>query len=1284
MPPKVYDIHKRSTSGHYHRLLGLAVTLALSTTAQAATITWTGSGDGISLFQEANWDAAGGTLSGDYILKSTGETPHDLAINIVDNIGGGNGWNGTLDLGGVGSLTVNGTTDYFRMSTSGDATLANGTAIFKKGTDDYDFQGLWSNMDVTITSGGITTAGNLSLDSGTTVNTQWMSQNTITMAGASTLNVSGNGNVFANGLVNLIDADSKIVFTGGKTVAAVIADHLSGDVSDTSTTAAGRILVAGAGAVQGQNINVYTDAQTGYTTAQRLTIPLPEYTSDGPNIIFVICDDLGYGDLGVLFQNSRSADEPKHATPKLDTMATGGMQLNSHYAAAPVCAPARASLLNGVHQGHATVRDNQFDKALGNNHTLASMLNVAGYKTAAFGKWGLQGNGTKPYWEAHPLNRGFDYFYGYIRHGDGHLHYPKEDNKEVYENYNEVRSDLDLCYTTDLFTARAKQWIIDHLASDEADKPMFLYLAYDTPHAKLQYPSTAYPAGGGLSGGVQWTGTPGAMINTATGTYDGYIHPDYATATYDHDNNPATAEVAWPDMSKRWAAGVRRVDDAMGDLLTLLDDLNIADNTLVVFTSDNGVTKESYFAQAFEPGFFDSFGPFDGIKRDTWEGGIRVPTFAYWPGTITSGSISNTPSAFWDWMPTFAELAGQPVPAVTDGVSLVPELKATGQRANSTIYVEYYQNGSTPNYPEFEADHQGRSRQQMQVIQMEGYKGIRYNITSHSDNFEIYDVINDPKETTNLATNSQFVSMQQRMKDRVLQVRRPNSTAPRPYDNEVVPAAVVLDNFTSEQTNYAVFEGEWAWLPDFDTLTPDASGALASVGLSIAPAVAKYGIQFSGYLDIPTTGDYTFYLTSDSGSSLRIHDALVIDDDYTHTGAEVSATIKLAAGKHPYILSYRNAGRTAALNFQYEGPGISKQTVPSARFALPSGTPETVSTDSLLDDPNWIADPIGGGAGATDQWRWSNPGITWETSSANSGGVQGSFTAGSVTLTSHYNIFAHPMYDAEKLRINGIEPNWDPADFSYVSTSSYDPLHILHGWYTATLTTADGSFTATSGLGKLHDGPTRQTHDNSVLQTNLATAWNTPLSWDTDPFSSGGVLLSDIQNIQVVFHASTVAGNTGATGSSTLTLNRSGIELSADFRDAYNAWAEDNNISDTPNDDSDQDSLTALAEYAFNLNPKSADYTRITPASGNSGLPYWEVDNSNQRLRLEFIRRRNDPALSYSVQFINDLKSTAWSISHAPIDVTAIDPVWERVIVHDTQTTNDSPTRFGRVSISQN
>jgi hypothetical protein len=466
-------------------------------------------------------------------------------------------------------------------------------------------------------------------------------------------------------------------------------------------------------------------------------------------------------------------------------------------------------------------------------------------------------------------------------------------------------------------------------------------------------------------------------------------------------------------------------------------------------------------------------------------------------------------------------------------------------------------------------------------------------------------------------------------------------------------------------------------------MTPDTSGIVADIDLSIAPAVSEYGIQFSGYLDIPTTGDYTFYLASDSGSSLRIHNALVIDDDYAHTGAEVSGTIKLAAGKHPFTLSYRNAGRTAALNFQYEGPGIAKQIVPSASFALPSGTPETVRTDSLLDDPSWIVDPMDGGAVAANQWSWSNPGITWETSSSNTGDIQDSFIAGSVTLSSHYNLFAHPMYDPQKLRINGIGLDWSAADFSYSSTASYDPLHVLNGWYRITLTTADGNFTATSGIGKLHDGPTRQTDGNGTLQSNLAAAWNTPLTWDTDPFVSGGMLASEIQNIQVVFYAATETGNAAASGSSWLTINNSGIFFSADFRDAYTAWAASNGIAENPNGNSDSDPLSDLAEYAFNLNPTAADYTHLTPSSGSTGLPYWQVDNSNQRLSVEFIRRRNDPSLNYSVKFTGNLLET-WNTVGSPTAVTPIDPVWERVVVHDSQTTNDAQSRFGRVHIMQN
>src|SRR5207302_441637 len=153
-------------------------------------------------------------------------------------------------------------------------------------------------------------------------------------------------------------------------------------------------------------------------------------------------------------------------------------------------------------------------------------------------------------------NRGFDSYYGYIRHADGHEHYPKEGlyrgAKEVWDNRTEVSAGLDRCYTADLWTARAKQWIIDQHRSHAA-QPFFLYLAYDTPHATLELPTQAYPAGGGLHGGLQWLGRPGEMINTASGTIDSWYHPDYASATWDHDNDPSTPEHAWPDVYKRYA-----------------------------------------------------------------------------------------------------------------------------------------------------------------------------------------------------------------------------------------------------------------------------------------------------------------------------------------------------------------------------------------------------------------------------------------------------------------------------------------------------------------------------------------------------------------------------------------------------------------------------------------------------------------------------------------------------------------------------------------------------------
>lgn len=665
--------------------------------------------------------------------------------------------------------------------------------------------------------------------------------------------------------------------------------------------------------------------------------------AEKPNVIFILVDDLGYGDLGSFYQTSRNfaenRDKPAFKTPELDQMAADGARLTHHYCGAPVCAPSRASLLLGVTQGHANVRDNQFDKALEDNHTLGSVMRKAGYATAGFGKWGLQGVSDPPV--AHPQNRGFDYFYGYMEHIDGHYHYPKENNRVVWDGLTKATlNDLDKCYTTDLWTARTKKWIVDYQAS-ESTEPFFIYLAYDAPHAQLQIPTTAYPAGGGTSGGMQWLDIPGQMITSATGTIDSFIHPDYANETWDHDSNPATPEVAWPAYAKRHATMIRRLDNSVADLIQTLKDLNIDDNTMVVFTSDNGPHDEGGQGGSYaqDPRFFRSYGDLDGIKRDTLEGGLRVPTIVRWPGKIPAGVVREDASQFQDWMATFAELAEVASPARTDGVSLMPTLSGSGTRQPSTIYTEYAVNGNTPGYTDFLPGHRNAPRNQEQVLRIGDFKGIRYNVTRHNTPFKIYNVLADPQEGTDL-NGQPGVPTQKDFRDAVMQLRRPNSSADRPYDSELVPAAP-LDPGQPGVT-WKAFETAFLWVPDFAGLTPIASGTTANPSVSVRTRDHDIGLEFTGYLKIPTDGDYTFSVQADTGAFLRLHKAQVLDADFGYTGGtEVSATIKLKAGLHPMTLGYRRGtAGSPALTLSWSGPSLAKQAIPASAFFI-DGVPAT-------------------------------------------------------------------------------------------------------------------------------------------------------------------------------------------------------------------------------------------------------------------------------------------------------------------------------------------------------
>ncbi len=667
-----------------------------------------------------------------------------------------------------------------------------------------------------------------------------------------------------------------------------------------------------------------------------------------PNIILFYVDDLGYGDLGAFWQDGRAAAK-KFDTPALDKMAAQGAMLTQHYTAAPVCASARSSLLQGRHQGHADIRDNQFDVGLPDTHSLPGVLRAAGYRTIHVGKAGLAGSegsvnlsGTgSQNLPAHPLHRGFDRFFGYLFHADGHEHYPRNGTTDkgayIYDNYRQVTdASLDL-YTTDVWTAFAKQAIIDEV-NDGDSQPFFVYLSYETPHFKMQRPAVAYPGedlvGGnhayGLTGGIQWTTAIDgsgrvryASTANGTGTVDGYTHPDISGS--------------WTSIEKQHVGMIRRIDNSIADILQLLDDLGIDNNTICVFSSDNGPHNED----GQDPRNFDSYANLEGIKRDIWEGGIRAPTIVRWPGNIAgaTGDENNIaeidyPSGAWDWMPTFVEAAGITAPAWCDGVSLLPTLTGNGtQRDKGYLYFEYYHNGSTPNYSQF-PNHKGKKRRQTQAVRIGDHMGVRVDIGSINDAFRIYDVTTDPGQAVNLAGALPALELQ--MRDLAIQARRPGAVSRSYIDNANVPGVA---NPPAGAVDYTVHEGAWTWVPEFRDLPVAASGSVPNLDLSVRTRDDDVGILFSGYIEAPATGTYTFYLESDNGSDLFIHDGHVVANDYNFTGAERSGTINLEAGWHSFRLYYRHTTGAHSLSLKWSGPGFAKQPVPDNAFEV-SGPPD--------------------------------------------------------------------------------------------------------------------------------------------------------------------------------------------------------------------------------------------------------------------------------------------------------------------------------------------------------
>lgn len=462
---------------------------------------------------------------------------------------------------------------------------------------------------------------------------------------------------------------------------------------------------------------------------------------DRPNIIFILADDLGYGDVGY---NACAATNvlARLRTPHLDRLAREGVTLTAHYAAAPVSAPSRASLMTGRVQGACSLRDNCFDRSFTETNTLASVLNGVGYVTWAVGKWGIAGGGeSQTPVASHPLDRGFDYFYGFLDHLAGHTYYHYSGHVRnafmgITENRKDATDSARGIYSTDLFTAKAKRLIGDHVAS-KPDTPFFLYLAVNTVHGSgicddtitnkhtLHIPGRPYP-----ENGVEWPLEPEPLAVRNT-----WIDPLYREL---------------PESAARYATAITRLDYAVGDLMRELERLGIDRNTMIVFTSDNGPADE-YGA---DPRNFRSNGPFDGYKRDVFEGGMRVPAFVRWPARIAPGRRDNAPSQFHDWMATLAAAANAVKPPESEGVSLLPRFGAAeGPAAPSLVYTQYNfpWAGNTEAFKAFAA-RKGKVRGLQQMVREGGYVALRTRMKPDDPGkVRLYNVVEDPFEERDLA-----------------------------------------------------------------------------------------------------------------------------------------------------------------------------------------------------------------------------------------------------------------------------------------------------------------------------------------------------------------------------------------------------------------------------------------------------------------------------------------------------------------------------------------------------
>jgi len=418
-----------------------------------------------------------------------------------------------------------------------------------------------------------------------------------------------------------------------------------------------------------------------------------------PNIVLIMADDLGYGELGCYGQTIIR-------TPHIDQLAAEGMRLTQHYSGSPVCAPSRCVLITGKHTGHSFVRNNRMVEPEGqwplaaDEVTIAELLKAEGYATAAIGKWGLGMMGTP----GDPNKQGFDLFFGFNCQRHAHNHYPRylrrNDRQIVLEGNQRTLTGEQ--YSQDLFVEEGLKFI-----RENRGQPFFLYMPFAVPHLSIQVPEASLAE-----------------------YRDEITEEDYKHRGY----------LKHPSPRAGYAAMVTHMDRGVGEIMALLKELKLDENTLVIFTSDNGPTYDRLGGSDSE--FFHSAAGFRGLKGSTYEGGIRVPFIASWPGRIAPDTVSDHVSAFWDTLPTLLELAGyaDKIPQDIDGISLAPTLLDEGkQREHEYLYWEFPAYGG------------------QQAVRLGNWKGLRQNLFKGNMEIELYDLASDPGEQKNVAADHEEV-----------------------------------------------------------------------------------------------------------------------------------------------------------------------------------------------------------------------------------------------------------------------------------------------------------------------------------------------------------------------------------------------------------------------------------------------------------------------------------------------------------------------------------------------